>query len=187
MMRQVGAHLDSVQAGPGINDNGSGIALILEILHSVHKYDTNLKLRFIWWGAEEDGVFGSKFYVNNLPQHELEKIRAYFNFDMVSRGYYGVFDGDGSTYGAPGAPGSDVIENLFVEYLESQGIQVTPEEFNSGSDYAAFMSRGIPVGGLHTGYRFEQDPCYHLACDVYGAFPPPFSSANVYGVDEGYE
>lgn len=71
---------------------------------------------------------------------------------MVSKGYFGAFDGDGSTHGLSGAPGSDVIEKLFVDHLASKGITVTPAVFTGGSDYASFMDTLYkPVGGLHTG------------------------------------
>lgn len=73
---------------------------------------------------------------------------------MVSRGYFGVFDGDGSTHGLAGAPGSEVIEKLFVDHLTGKGITVTPAVFTGGSDYASFMDTlHKPVGGLHTGKR----------------------------------
>lgn len=89
---KVGAHLDSVREGPGINDNGSGTSLILELLRSVQKYDTKLKVRFAWWGAEEDGMIGSDYYVAN--NEELDKIRAYLNFDMVCLNFYFIFSVD---------------------------------------------------------------------------------------------
>ena len=87
---------------------------------------------------------------------------------MVSRGYFGVFDGDGSTHGLAGAPGSDIIESLFNKHFESIGIQTTPVAFTGGSDYAYFMETlRKPVGGLHTGTGAAQDPCYHQKCDTY--------------------
>lgn len=106
-------------------------------------------------------------------------VQAYLNFDMVSRGYYGVFDGDGSTHGLAGAPGSDVIEKLFVDHLTAQGFNVTPAIFTGGSDYASFMSTlHKPVGGMHTGTGVDQDDCYHQACDVYGNANPALLTTN---------
>ncbi|KAF2454524.1 hypothetical protein BDY21DRAFT_387602 [Lineolata rhizophorae] len=164
----LGAHLDSVKAGPGINDDGSGTSLILELFTALEKYNIKNKVRFAWWGAEENGLVGSTFYTDNLNTTQADKILAYLNFDMVSRGYFGVFDGDGSTHGLVGPPGSGVIEELFVEDLTSKGIEVTPAEFSGGSDYATFMENlEIAVGGLHTGTGIEQDPCYHQPCDTY--------------------
>jgi len=162
----LGAHLDSVQAGAGINDDGSGSTLILEISRALEKYGVKNKVRFAWWGAEENGLLGSKYYTQNLNATEANNILTYLNFDMVGRGYFGVFDGDGSTHNLTGAPGSDVIEKLFVEDMTKKGINVTAARFTGGSDYQSFMNIGKPVGGLHTGTGVEQDPCYHQECDT---------------------
>lgn len=161
----LGAHLDSVQAGAGINDDGSGTTLILEIAKALRKYSVKNKVRFAWWGAEENGLLGSKYYTQNLNATEANNILTYLNFDMVSRGYFGVFDGDGSTFNLTGAPGSDAIEKLFVEHFTQKGVNVTAARFTGGSDYQSFMNIGKPVGGLHTGTGVEQDPCYHQKCD----------------------
>jgi Zn-dependent M28 family amino/carboxypeptidase len=75
--------LDSVQAGPGINDNGSGVSLVLELLRLASRLHPELKLRFCFWGAEENGKIGSRFYVSQLGQNQLQNIRAYLNFDML--------------------------------------------------------------------------------------------------------
>ncbi|KAI8942388.1 hypothetical protein NX059_000462 [Plenodomus lindquistii] len=162
----LGAHLDSVQAGAGINDDGSGSTLILEIAKALRKFRVKNKVRFAWWGAEENGLLGSKYYTQNLNATEANNILTYLNFDMVSRGYYGVFDGDGSTFNLTGAPGSAAIEKLFVEHFTANGVNVTAARFTGGSDYQSFMNIGKPVGGLHTGTGVEQDPCYHQACDT---------------------
>lgn len=162
----LGAHLDSVQAGAGINDDGSGTTLILEISRALEKFGVMNKVRFAWWGAEENGLLGSKYYTQNLNSTEANNILTYLNFDMVSRGYFGVFDGDGSSFNLTGAPGSAEIEKLFVDDFTKKGINVTAARFTGGSDYQSFMNIGKPVGGLHTGTGVEQDPCYHQACDT---------------------
>ncbi|KAJ1323145.1 aminopeptidase Y [Microdochium nivale] len=162
----LGAHLDSVQAGPGINDDGSGTALVLELARGMNKFTSDLKVRFAWWGAEENGLLGSKAYCNGLSADEADDVLTYLNFDMVSKGYYGVFDGDGSTHGVAAPAGSGAIEALFNEHFVAEGITVQPAVFTNGSDYASFWKiLGKPVGGLHTGTGFAQDPCYHRACD----------------------
>ncbi|KAI1145320.1 peptidase family M28 [Nemania diffusa] len=163
----LGAHLDSVQAGPGINDDGSGSALLLELSKAVLKYKTNTKVRFAWWGAEENGLIGSKYYCSNLPVSEVNRILAYLNFDMVSKGYFGVGDTDGSSHGSRGPAGSEVIEQIYIDYYTSQGLEVTPAILTNGSDYASFW--GIlnkPFGFINTGTAPAQDPCYHQACDT---------------------
>jgi len=86
---------------------------------------------------------------------------------MVSKGYFGVFDGDGSSFNLSGAPGSAAIEKLFVEHFTKNSVNVTAARFTGGSDYQSFMNIGKPVGGLHTGTGVDQDPCYHQACDTY--------------------
>ncbi|KAF4466738.1 aminopeptidase Y precursor vacuolar [Fusarium albosuccineum] len=162
----LGAHLDSVQAGPGINDDGSGTSLILELAKGLQHFSTNLKVKFGWWGAEENGLWGSKAYVNGLSAQEVDDLLLYLNFDMVSRGFYGVFDGTGAQAGPGGPPGSDVIEDLFVEHFESKKIEVTPVGLTGGTDYVPFLDIiKKPVGGLFTGTGAEQDACYHQACD----------------------
>lgn len=90
----LGAHLDSIQEGPGINDNGSGVAALLSIAESVKKYKNfKNKLRFAFWGAEESGMIGSTYYVSNLSRDEASKIRFYYNYDMIAspQPYYIVY------------------------------------------------------------------------------------------------
>ncbi|KAM0187301.1 hypothetical protein ACHAPI_011214 [Fusarium lateritium] len=162
----LGAHLDSVQAGPGINDDGSGTTLILETAKALQHFSTKLKVRFGWWGAEENGLVGSRYYVNNLKTAEVDNLLTYLNFDMVSRGFFGVFDGTGEKKAPGGPPGSEVIEDLFRDYFESKKIEVTPVGLSGGSDYVPFLQViKKPVGGLFTGTGLEQDACYHQACD----------------------
>jgi Zn-dependent M28 family amino/carboxypeptidase len=174
----LGGHLDSVVAGAGINDDGSGTSLVLEIKTALEKFSVKNKVRFAWWGAEENGLLGSKAYVASLNASARNDILAYLNFDMVSQGYFGVFDGDGSTHGLKAPAGSDVIEKIFVDDMTSKGINVTAAKFTGGSDYQSFFNVGKPVGGLHTGTGVEQDACYHQACDVYGNANPNTLTVN---------
>lgn len=174
-----GSHLDSVPAGAGINDDGSGTSLNLQLARGLSNFSTQLKIRFGWWGAEENGLWGSRFYVNNLTRLEIDDILLYINFDMVSRGFWGVFDGDGDEAGPGGAPGSDVIESLFVEHLAGQGLEITPVGLTGGTDYVPFMDIiNKPVGGLFTGAAPAQDSCYHQACDNLGNVVPEILTTN---------
>ena len=183
----VGAHLDSVNAGPGIQDNGSGSAAILEVAEQMAKVKPRNKLRFAWWGAEESGLVGSTFYVNNLSTTELNRISLYLNFDMIGspNHVFFVYDGDDSDgVGAgPGPAGSAQIEDLFESYYAMQGQPFKGTDFSGRSDYGPFIAVGIPSGGLFTGAEGiktteevalwggtageQYDPCYHLACDTY--------------------
>jgi len=184
----LGAHLDSVQAGPGINDNGSGSSIILEIFRNLAtKYrETKHTVRFAWWAAEEATGLGSRFYCYNLTDNfpaEADKILAYLNFDMVSRGAYYVSDGDGSTDneggGWPSWPGSDVIERLWLEYFKGVGIVAKEQRIGFDSDHFFFQEiLKKPVGFLFTGISEEEDPCYHRACDDIGNVNPEMLTIN---------
>jgi Peptidase family M28 len=76
----VGAHLDSVPAGPGINDNGSGVAAVLETaLQMGSSPAVHNAVRFAFWGAEEIGLLGSANYLQSLNVDELKDIALYLN------------------------------------------------------------------------------------------------------------
>jgi len=182
-----GAHLDSVNAGPGIQDNGSGSAALLEVAEQMAKVKPRNTLRFAWWGAEESGLVGSTFYVNGLSAEEQGDIALYLNFDMIGSPNYVffVYDGDDSDgVGAgPGPAGSAEIEAFFENYYDSIGEPYKGTDFSGRSDYGPFIAVGIPSGGLFTGAEGIKtdeeaaiwggtagnayDPCYHLACDTF--------------------
>jgi hypothetical protein len=163
----LGAHLDSVQAGPGINDDASGSSLVLEIFKAVQKYRFKNKIRFAWWGAEENGLLGSEYYCSNLGVSDVNDILAYLNYDMVSKGYFGVSDNDGRAHGSVAPSGSEVIQQIYLDYFASQGLETTPAILTNGSDYASFWGiLGKPFGFLNTGTAVAQDPCYHQECDT---------------------
>jgi Zn-dependent M28 family amino/carboxypeptidase len=182
----VGAHLDSVIAGPGINDNGSGSSTILEIAEEMAELGirNRQQVRFAFWGAEELNLLGSEHYVNTLSDDDLGKIVANLNFDMLGSPNYVrfVYDGDGSDTPTAGPPGSAQIESIFNQYFASQGLATEPTAFDGRSDYGPFIAVGIPAGGLFSGAEGEKtaeeaaiyggtagapyDPCYHQACDT---------------------
>ncbi|WP_084541454.1 M20/M25/M40 family metallo-hydrolase [Nocardioides alkalitolerans] len=155
----VGAHLDGVEDGPGINDNGSGSAAILETaVQLAEAGPLNNQVRFAWWGAEEIGLLGSTHYVDDLvatAPDEVESIATYLNFDMVGSPNYtvGVYDADESTYEAPVAvpEGSIATEAVFTDYFDGVGQPWVDSEFSGRSDYQAFILNGIPASGLFTG------------------------------------
>jgi aminopeptidase Y len=181
-----GAHLDSVLPGPGINDNGSGSAVLLELAIQLGKVPLKNKLRFAWWGAEELGLLGSTNYVGTLPADDLAKIKLYLNYDMVASPNYAfkIYDGDDSdAVGAPAGPaGSDEIEKAFEKYFDALHIGHVGTDFDGRSDYGPFIAAGIPAGGLFTGAEGVKTPeeatlfggtageaydgCYHQACDT---------------------
>ena len=183
----VGAHLDSVNAGPGIQDNGSGTAAILEVAEQMARVNTRNKVRFALWGAEESNLVGSTYYVANLPAAERTKITLYLNFDMIGspNHVFFIYDGDDSdVVGAgPGPSGSAQIEKTFERFYQSRGIPYKGTDFSGRSDYGPFIAQNIPSGGLFTGAEVPKtaeeaeiwggtagipfDPCYHQACDTY--------------------
>jgi Zn-dependent M28 family amino/carboxypeptidase len=183
-----GAHLDSVQDGAGINDNGSGSAALLEVALQLAEQSvtTTNTVRFAWWGAEESGLVGSDHYVDTLTAAEREDIALYLNFDMIGSPNYmfGVYDGDNSGGTAPPGfipPGSAEIEDVFEAFYASRGLSFNDTEFSGRSDYGPFIAVGIPAGGLFTGAEGVKtaaqavtyggvagaayDPCYHQFCD----------------------
>ncbi|MDG9717029.1 M28 family metallopeptidase [Streptomyces sp. DH24] len=170
-----GSHLDSVSSGPGINDNGSGSAAVLETALAVARaqYKPTKHLRFAWWDAEELGLVGSRHYVNSLSVGNRATISGYLNFDMIGSpnpGYF-VYDDD------------PTIEKTFKEYFAGLGVPTEIETEGDGrSDHAPFKSAGVPVGGLFTGASRTKtaaqaqkwggtagvafDRCYHSSCDT---------------------
>jgi len=184
-----GAHLDSVTEGPGIQDNGSGSAALLETALMMAKLQPENTVRFAWWAAEELGLIGSTDYVEGLSQAERDRIALYLNYDMVGSPNYifMVYDADQSTFPAPeGVPipeGSVAIEDLYESYYTLIGEPYDDTEFSGRSDYQAFIENDIPSGGLFTGaeeVKTEEqaaiwggvageqfDPCYHEACDTF--------------------
>ncbi|KAL3424104.1 peptidase family M28 [Phlyctema vagabunda] len=157
----LGAHLDSVQAGPGINDDGSGTSGILEILTAFRHYKGyKNKVRFAWWGAEESGLVGSLYYTSQLSEEEADKIRFYFNYDMIGSPFpvYAVYKGDNA--------GDAIGAQILYDYLVAAGKPAYYGGFGTSSDYVGFLNLGIPSSGLFTGAGAPTDPCYHLACDT---------------------
>jgi Zn-dependent M28 family amino/carboxypeptidase len=176
----VGAHLDSVLEGPGINDNGSGSATILEIAEQMEKVKPRNHVRFIWFSGEESGLLGSEHYVSQLSEAERDQIAAMLNFDMVGSPNFARFVYDGSDPAAP--EGSGAIEDVFNGYFDSRGLAYEPTPFDGRSDYGPFIAAGIPAGGLFSGAEGTKtaaqvalyggiagvayDSCYHQACDT---------------------
>lgn len=162
----VGAHLDGVAEGPGINDNASGVAAVLETAVRINELGVQPRnrVRFAFWGAEEDGLHGSEHYVAQLDDAGRRGTALYLNLDMV-----GSPNPVASVYGggAPGSgwpAGSAAIQTVLTDFLTSQGVPPRAVTFRA-SDHAPFLAAGIPVGGLFTGADEGADPCYHQACD----------------------
>ncbi len=182
----VGAHLDSVREGPGINDNGSGTGLVLELArqYAASEMDTNHGVRFVLWGGEELGLLGSFAYVQDMQEELQSTVLANLNFDMVAspNPVRFIYDGDGTLGGESGPAGSETIEQLFIDWFDSKGLESTPTPFDGRSDYGPFIWSGMPAGGLFTGAEGVMnsweasiydgvsgeayDSCYHQWCDT---------------------
>lgn len=187
----LGAHLDSALEGPGINDNGTGSAAILEAAIALAEERTlNNRVRFAWWGAEESGLLGSEHYVYDLVENDpdaLANIATYLNFDMVGSPNYiiGVYDANESTYDAPEGvtipAGSAETEKVLTDYFDSVGQPWVDTVYSGRSDYQPFIENGVPASGLFTGADgvktpeevelfggtagITYDPNYHTAAD----------------------
>jgi aminopeptidase S len=175
----IGAHLDSVMAGAGINDNGSGAMALLEIAIQLAALDAGRRtVRVAFWSAEEVSHDGSEAYLRGLPAQELARITAYLNLDII-----GSANGVRFVYDEPGAvAGSAAIKDLLAGYFDAAGLAWEPVDLAGKSDHASFTAAGIPTGGLFGGGTEPKteaqaariggvagapaDPCIHRACDT---------------------
>ncbi|CAK9439310.1 uncharacterized protein LODBEIA_P34940 [Lodderomyces beijingensis] len=175
----LGAHSDSVGAGPGINDDGSGTISLLEVAKLLTKFKVNNAVRFGWWAAEEEGLLGSEYYANSLSKEENAKIRLFMDYDMMaSPNYeYEVYDANNNDH----PNGSGDLKDLYVDWYKQHGLNFTFVPFDGRSDYVGFINNKIPAGGIATGaegvknksskekFGGEEnkwfDPCYHQLCD----------------------
>lgn len=185
----VGAHLDSVPWGPGINDNGSGVAAVLETaLQMGSSPQVNNAVRFAFWGAEEAGLKGSRNYVESLDADQLKNIALYLNFDVLGSpnpGYF-VYNGDPSVDSneqrSVAAEGSAAIERTFTAYLSGAGETSQSATTDGRADDDGFTLAGVPTGGLFSGAEQKKtdeqaelwggtagepfDPNYHKSTDT---------------------
>ncbi|PYH42513.1 leucine aminopeptidase 1, partial [Aspergillus saccharolyticus JOP 1030-1] len=188
----IGSHTDSVNAGPGINDNGSGtigaLAIAKALAAQIHAQQLPLHqtVRFLFFTAEEFGRLGSEAYVRSLPAANLSQIRLYLNLDMIASPNYAfmIYDGGGTRFNVSGPPGSGHIQRTFEQYFERQNVSYAAAPLTGRSDYRAFVRHGVPVGGLFTGAEgvktqreaevfggrmgVAYDPNYHGAGDTVG-------------------
>lgn len=175
----LGGHSDSVEAGPGINDDGSGTISLLEVATQLTNFRVTNCVRFAWWGGEEEGLLGSNYYVQTLPADENRKIRLFMDYDMMAGPNFAhqIYNGTN----AVNPKGSEQLRDLYVDFYHSQGLNCTFIPFDGRSDYDAFIKGGIPGGGIATGAEVIKtveeeamfggkagiafDPCYHELCD----------------------
>jgi Zn-dependent M28 family amino/carboxypeptidase len=156
----VGAHLNSVSRSPGINDNASGVAAVLETAVQLGGSPTVANaVRFTFWGAGEAGLEGSTKYVASLGPDGLNDVALYLNFDSIGALNAGFFTYDGDQSGQPNPdlpasrvpPGSAGIERTLAGYLNLAGVRPADMPLSRASDYSPFLTAGIPIGGITTG------------------------------------
>jgi Zn-dependent M28 family amino/carboxypeptidase len=162
-----GAHLGSAQHSPGMNDDGSGVAAVLETATQLGGSPTVTNaVRFAFWGSDESGLDGSTKYVAGLDKEHLADIALYLNFDMLASknaGYF-TFDGDQSGQPSPGIPAASVppgsagVERTFAGYLNLAGMRPADMPLSRATDYSAFLAAGIPIGGITTGASQVKSP-----------------------------
>lgn len=185
----VGAHLDSVRSGPGINDNGSGVAGVLETaLQLGAEPQAGNVVRFAFWGSEEISSDGSTNYVRSLTKEQLDDIALYLNFDMIASPNAGYFTDDGDQSAQTGPPLADIpegsagIERMLAGHLNLAGVRPADVPLGRNTDYAPFLAADIPIGGITTGSSQRKtevqarlwggkageafDPNYHTARDT---------------------
>ena len=179
-----GAHLDSVPEGPGINDNGSGVAALLEIATRLGgSPPIPNAVRFGFWGSEEDELNGSTSYVESLSGPDRDRILAYLNADMVASPNAGYFvqGGEGRRPSQTGPAGSATVVRELADQLGKVGVAADRISFDGESDYDPFIRADIPSGSVFSGDDAHMaqseaqswdgrageayDPCYHQACD----------------------
>jgi Zn-dependent M28 family amino/carboxypeptidase len=174
----VGAHLDSVPEGPGINDNGSGSAAVLETALQLPG-PARQGLRFAFWGAEERGLIGSRHHVGALSEEERRRVGLYINLDMVGSPNFARF----VQSSAAGGELAETARRALLADFHEHNLPVTERSGGRyGTDDASFSEKGIPTLGLYTGADRPKsdadaglfggtagrpyDPCYHRACDT---------------------
>lgn len=145
----LGGHSDGVDAGPGINDDGSGSISVLEIAVQLAKFRVNNCVRFAWWSAEEEGLLGSNYYAYHLSPAENQKIRLFVDLDMLASPNYAYQIYNATNDENPA--GSEEYRDLLAEWYKAQGLNSMYTEFDGRSDYVGFIQNGIPAGGFSTG------------------------------------
>lgn len=182
----LGAHLDSVAGSPGSNDNASGVAALLETATQMAAVRPRNRLRFAFWGAEEQLLFGSLHYLENLSATQKAQIALYLNFDMIGspNPAFFTYAEDGETAeGHVAHPGAGArIERVFQDFYRQRGLASRRTDTLAGdTDHSPFHWEGIPVGGIWSGNSdvmtqqeaalwggqagLPYDPCWHRACD----------------------
>lgn len=143
------AHYDSVPEGPGAYDNMAGAAIIMEVCRYLKEHQPRRTVEFVWFGAEEKGLLGSRHYIK-MHEHELGKHRFNMNVDLA-----GQLVG-GNVIGVTADPS---VCSMLTYLAAETGIGMTTKNQIWGSDSNTFAWKGIPAMtlnrdgfGMHTHY-----------------------------------
>lgn len=145
----LGGHYDSVQAGPGANDNGSGVAVLLELARDLAHQDHPDTLILIAFDGEEFGLLGSQYYVSQLQTPERSRIKAMLNFDMLGAGSGPLLAGGD---GPIGQQARDLARSLG---LSARNFSLGS---NAGSDHEPFQRAGIDTVFFSRDYTLLHTP-----------------------------
>ncbi len=140
----IGCHYDSVRKTPGADDNASGCAMTLALARSLSKKRLNHTIKYIFFDNEENGMYGSRYYANNMK----DKCIFMVNFDMV--GHLRI---------KSSVPPDTVFPGLFKKYPWAK--QVSFRQGAGPSDHAPFQRKGIPFVWIFTGSHNK----YHKPSD----------------------
>ncbi|MCP3773770.1 M28 family peptidase [Paenibacillus sp. MZ04-78.2] len=152
----VGAHHDSVSAGPGANDDASGVGVVLEIARAVAGTQRDSEVRFLTFGAEEYGLYGSQAYARSLSSTDIGRFIGHFQLDMVgSKNSGNLF-----MYTVNGQ--KNVVTDLGATFA-SRLSGVIPYGRFGRSDHVPFFQRGIATA-LYT--HSPAEPEYHSRYDT---------------------
>ncbi|MEV6909748.1 M28 family peptidase [Amycolatopsis sp. NPDC051071] len=180
----VGSHLDSVDTTPGMNDNAAAAAMQLEIARQLAPYAREIKnrVRFAWWDAEEKGLVGSQYYVDQLSRRQQGETGLYLNLEMIGSPNFARQVYNGQTPGGPAPAGSEQITKTINDYFAGQNLPTVGLVLDDRSDHSPFIKAGIPAGGVNAGAETLKpaewvplfggtagemlDHCYHQPCDT---------------------
>ncbi|WP_107841185.1 M28 family peptidase [Metasolibacillus meyeri] len=160
----IGAHYDGIKDIPAANDNASGVAVMLELARLLHNVPSDTEIRFIAFDAEEDGLLGSKHYVEQLGA-DSDRVIGMLNFDMLAA----KKEQNVKIYSADGE--ESFLSDLLKNNENYKNIQVREYDSGGTSDHASFHPKAIPNlffshPAVHGEYHNENDTTEHISPDM---------------------
>lgn len=140
----LGAHYDSVDIGNGVDDNASGIAVVLEVANLLKNMETPQTVEFIFFGAEEVGLCGSDYHVSQMTDQEIANTVLMMNFDSLVAGDTAYVYGDTNGKLLDQLLGIAADKNLDLITQPGENPEFPMGTTGDWSDHAAFKAAGIP-------------------------------------------